>query len=92
LVASELPKGFGCGRETAPDVENGSNQCGAFSVQIFQVHKDLGLLVERLGVGAVTGPTLRTLFKSSSQKMRKVLFGRRKAMRRDSKWPEMVIS
>jgi hypothetical protein len=60
---------------------NGSIQCRAFSVHILQVHKDLGLLVKRPRVGAVTGPTLRTLFKSTSQKMRKVSFGGRKATR-----------
>jgi hypothetical protein len=85
LAAVEPPKSFGCGRESAPDVENGSNRCRAFSVQILQIHEALGLLVKRLGGGAVTGPTLWILFKSTSQKMRKVLFGRRKVMRRDSR-------
>jgi hypothetical protein len=85
LAATEHSKDFGWGRETAPDVINGSRRPRAFSVQILRVHEDPGLLVKKLGVGIVTGPTLWTLFKSTSQKTRKDLFGGREVTRRDSK-------
>jgi hypothetical protein len=92
VAATQYPETFGCGKETAHAVERGSSLCAAFSVQTFQVHKDLGYLVESFGVAAATDRTLRTLFTSTSPRMKMDSCGERRGTKRDFKWVAMATT
>jgi hypothetical protein len=88
MATAEYPKISGSGKEIALVVERESNRCGGFSAQTLPVHDNVGLLVERSGVGAVTGPTLWTLFKFTSPRTKTDSCGGKRATRRGFGWEE----